>query len=421
MDTNIYERTISHQKRHCNKHKHLVVRSPWDNHQLRHRHSDSKGCSGKRKLRSKMLSCVSLLLFWGSIIITLLLPQTTFAVNSTYYLIPTREGLAVQLMSLNNAYVRVVKSYNRILILVPFTSEHYKDTGWVHLCDYFQLPDNIVCTSETPVDIVTRMPCVVDCSNKDWPCHQDPKIFLNPNFDMESRSTDFGMIVRGTNHMDVDQCGLYVSYDSSRKTEFFQLKPRERWLGLFRLIKRVLQMHAISNSSNSAILATNSSTDNMNISSSSSSSSVSADKYTVLHWRRGDQLSERCKKGGVDNSLNCKDSGEFLKYVNRMKLLDKTLTSFLYVATNEGDVTILEEFEKQGIYSWWTLAKSYNFKMKSIEMFIIELQLMIDADRFLRAHAGFGWFAFTSWIDQLVEIQREFVGKKASEIIDYPP
>ena len=128
MDTNIYERTISHQKRHCNKHKHLVVRSPWDNHQLRHSHSDSKGCSGKRKLRSKMLSCVSLLLFWGSIIITLLLPQTTFAVNSTYYLIPTREGLAVQLMSLNNAYVRVVKSYNRILILVPFTSEHYKDT-----------------------------------------------------------------------------------------------------------------------------------------------------------------------------------------------------------------------------------------------------------------------------------------------------
>ena len=64
MDTNIYERTISHQKRHCNKHKHLVVRSPWDNHQLRHRHSDSKGCSGKRKLRSKRMFLWVHLLTW---------------------------------------------------------------------------------------------------------------------------------------------------------------------------------------------------------------------------------------------------------------------------------------------------------------------------------------------------------------------
>ena len=141
----------------------------------------------------------------------------------------------------------------------------------------------------------------------------------------------------------------------------------------------------------------------------------------MLHWRRGDQLSERCRKGGVDNSLNCKDAREFLAYVRNMKLLDKSVTSFLYVATNEGDVKILQEFEKEGIFTWWTLAKGYNFKMKSIEMFIIELQLMIDADRFLRAHAGFGWFAFTSWIDQLVEIQREMTGKKPSEIIDYPP
>ena len=362
-----------------------------------------------------------MLLFLCSV---LLLPPTTIAANSTYYLIPTREGLAVQLLSLNNAYVRVVKSYNRVLVLVPFTSEHYKDIGWVHLCDYFHLPDNVVCTSETPVDIVTRMPCVVDCSNKDWPCHQDPKIFLNPNFDMESRSNDFEMIVRGTNHMDVDQCGLYVSEDTSRKSEFFQLKPKEQWVGMFKLIKRVLQIQATTLSNNSSFILMNS-TKNVsggNISGSSGNSNyVPVEKYTVLHWRRGDQLSERCRKGGVDNSLNCKDSGEFLAYVNSMKLLDKSVTSFLYVATNEGDVKILKEFEEHGIYTWWTLARGYNFKMKSIEMFIIELQLMIDADRFLRAHAGFGWFAFTSWIDQLVEIQREMIGKKASEIIDYPP
>ena len=126
----------------------------------------------------------------------------------------------------------------------------------MHLCDYFHLPDNIVCTSETPVDIVTRMPCVVDCSNKDWPCHQDPKIFLNPNFDMESRSVEFEIIVRGTNHMDVDQCGLYVSEDTSRKSEFFQLKPKEQWVGMFKLIKRVLQVQAtvLFNNSSSILM-----------------------------------------------------------------------------------------------------------------------------------------------------------------------
>ncbi len=80
-------------------------------------------------------------------------------------------GLAVQLISLNTVYLEVVKTYNRVLVLAPFTSEHYKDVGWIHLCDYFDFPDNIVCTSEKPVDIVSRMPCVVDCSNKDWPCH----------------------------------------------------------------------------------------------------------------------------------------------------------------------------------------------------------------------------------------------------------
>ena len=96
----------------------------------------------------------------------------TGTTTSTYYLIPTREGLAVNLISLNVAYLKVVKRSGRVLVLAPFTSEHYKDSGWIHICDYFIFPKNVVCTSEVPVDIVSRMPCVVDCSNKDWPCHQ---------------------------------------------------------------------------------------------------------------------------------------------------------------------------------------------------------------------------------------------------------
>ena len=352
--------------------------------------------------------------------------------------------MAVNLISLNNVYVKVVKKYGRALVLVPFTSEHYKDSEWIHLCDFFELPTNVVCTYEKPVDVVSRMPCVVDCSNKDWPCHkvpvislstsvvtlflvflsaynelqifeidknnmtichsklhnvlfyntspQDPRIFLNPNFDLEGRSTEFPLISKGSHNMETDQCGLYVSEDVHEKNDWFRLKAKPKWLGMFSMVRKVLQ--TLSNST------------------------LSSSKYSVLHWRRGDQLTERCKNG-IDSSINCMDTKEVIKYINGMKLSNRSITSFLYIATNEGNVTMLEELEEHGIYSWWTLSKSFGFRIKNIEMFVVELQLMIDANRFLRARANFGWVSIASWIDQLVEIEREKIGKK-SEVVDYP-
>jgi len=313
--------------------------------------------------------------------------------NATFYLIPTREGLAVQLISLNAVYVRVVSTFHRVLVIAPFTSNHYSDSGWIHLCDYFQLPDGIVCTSEKPADIVSRMPCIVDCSNKDWPCHKDPKVFLNPNFDLEMRSVEFPLISKGVNHFDTDGCGLYVTEDTSRKADWFRITPKMRYQGMFAVMKQLLFRHA--------------------------GATMGGDlKYNVLHWRRGDQLTERCVNG-IDSSINCMTTIEVVKYVKGMRLNDRNITSFLYIATNEGNTTILDELAAEGIYSWWTLSKNYSFRLKNIEMFIVELQLMIDANRFMRPRANFGWFSFASWIDQLVEIERDKNGKK-SEVIDYP-
>jgi hypothetical protein len=221
---------------------------------------------------------------------------------------------------------------------------------------------------------------------------QDPKIFLNPNFDMESRSIEFPLISRGQNHMDRDECGLFVSEDTKDKAEWFQLQPTKRWVGMFKLVRKILQTQ--------------------------SNSTLDVKKYSVLHWRRGDQLTERCKNG-IDSSINCMDTISLIKYLSGMKLNNRNTTSFLYIATNEGNTTMLEELESLGVFSWWTLSKNYNFHIKSIEMFVIELQLMIDADRFLRARANFGWVSIASWIDQLVEVQRDKIGKK-SEVIDYP-
>ena len=114
------------------------------------------------------------------------------------------------------------------------------------------------------------------------------------------------------------------------------------------------------------------------------------------------------------------DTSTVIKFIQQMHWLDNTTSSFLYIATNEGNSTDLEALETAGIYTWWTLYKKYQFKMRSIEMFLVELQLMIDANRFLRARASFGWMSYASWIDQLVEIERERKGKRGSEVIDYP-
>jgi hypothetical protein len=189
------------------------------------------------------------------------------SINSTFYLVPTREGLAVQLISLNAVYVRVVLTFNRVLVIAPFTSHHYSDVNFIHLCDYFQLPDGIVCTAESPVDIVSRMPCTVDCSNNDWPCHKDPKIFLNPNFDLEMRSTEFPLISRGINNFALDSCGLYVTEDTSRKADWFRIVPKMRYRGMFSVMKQLLYRHAGVPS-----------TGNPN------------PKYNVMHWRRGNTL-----------------------------------------------------------------------------------------------------------------------------------
>ena len=51
--------------------------------------------------------------------------------------------------------------------------------------------------------------------------------------------------------------------------------------------------------------------------------------YTVVHWRRGDQLSSRCRQG-KDSSVNCKSAADLVAMVR-----NHSHDSLVYVATNE--------------------------------------------------------------------------------------
>ena len=69
--------------------------------------------------------------------------------------------------------------------------------------------------------------------------------------------------------------------------------------------------------------------------------------YTVVHWRRGDQLSSRCKSswGGLrDTTVNCAGAREFLADVRSHPGGDRGQRLFL--ATNERDATVLAELRR---------------------------------------------------------------------------
>ena len=114
--------------------------------------------------------------------------------------------------------------------------------------------------------------------------------------------------------------------------------------------------------------------------------------YTVVHWRRGDQLATRCAQG-KDNSVNCLSSldlvAEIRKYSN-----DK----IVYIATNAHNMTPSDVylFKKAGFQLF--NAQSVSYIAHSVEALAVDVQLMIDATTFL------GWGV--SLINDLVEHAR---------------
>jgi hypothetical protein len=84
--------------------------------------------------------------------------------------------------------------------------------------------------------------------------------------------------------------------------------------------------------------------------------------YLVVHWRRGDQLTTRCKKnfkgkGLQDTSVNCQSVDEFLKELGRVRLHYRQMK--MLIVTNEKDENQLGKIRQSGypilcdIYTAW--------------------------------------------------------------------
>jgi hypothetical protein len=122
---------------------------------------------------------------------------------------------------------------------------------------------------------------------------------------------------------------------------------------------------------------------------------VSGMNYTVVHWRRGDQLNTRCPKM-KDKSVNCGGALELIDSVRKVST-DETV----FVATNEKpDSQELDVLEKAG----FKIFRSAGMNITDIlDIFVVEVALMMDSTTFL------AWGV--SSVNDVVEFERRREGK----------
>lgn len=118
---------------------------------------------------------------------------------------------------------------------------------------------------------------------------------------------------------------------------------------------------------------------------------TSASEVVAIHWRRGDQLTDRCAgHDPVDTSLNCAHtSSEFILGLQNVTGYSLTLKNtrqlsnapIIYVSTNEEDDDVLNDLSSVGLKLFRDLNLP-NSRLSAADRFVIELILMIDSGTF---------------------------------------
>lgn len=124
------------------------------------------------------------------------------------------------------------------------------------------------------------------------------------------------------------------------------------------------------------------------------------EKYTVVHWRRGDQLTTRCVMAR-DVSVNCGTAQDLIRKVSQY-----TSDRIIYIATNEPSSSQeMKALRAAGYKTWDDILVPQELKdtIDTIGIFVIETALMIEADTFV------GWGL--SEVNDVVEFERMRLNK----------
>lgn len=266
------------------------------------------------------------------------------AVNVTkdtpLYFLPERAGLFSVFLQLKVAY-RLARSLGRQMLVEPTSSQHY---GWkpLDLCGWFILPADIHCANASEA---WQFPCQKH--------GQAARNYSHPAgplcFDIHSYVAYINSTVRVTLIKAVSQPPRMQL--SNQHTEL--ARAYQQALGI---------------------------TDHSN--------------YTVVHWRRGDQLKTRCLNF-KDISVNCASAAELMALVQPL-----TADPLIYIATNEPQNSTASNYLGEHGFK---LFSSVSFAVGVFEVFAIETLLMVMATSFL------AWGV--SEVNDVVEYERMMTGR----------
>lgn len=270
--------------------------------------------------------------------------NATDAQQMLLYWVPNHAGLFSQFLQTKIMF-DCAKRYGRQLIAVPTKSKHY-GRQMINMCQVFAFPTQIKCAS-VPEDVKchSTLPDIVKSALEPEVCY--------------SGSITFGVQAKAR---------MYVlrAVNIDLPLRFTDMNKK---LGeLFRITL-----------------------------------GIEKDGYrkdfTVVHWRRGDQLDGRCK-AGLDTSVNCANATVLIEKVRSL-----SQDSIVYIATNEPqDSDQMQELREAGFLSFVDVAASSFFSQLDIfQILAVEVSLMLDATTFL------AWGI--SEINDVVEHERMLAGK----------
>lgn len=254
-----------------------------------------------------------------------------------------KAGIFSQFIQLKIMHYLMEKS-RRILTIAPSYSPHYGDIP-INLCEIFVLPSYINCPRA--IKLEPEMQCITHTISLDQIASDKTKICYQGPLPRLGARTPREAILRG---VDVPLPLIFQSNHTILLEQF----------------KRAIGIHETGNS-----------------------------PFTVVHWRRGDQLTTRCQQK-KDVSINCGAAEDLVALIQ-----GRTNHSLVYIATNEvpgsSEMAVLRDA------GFKVFADAMMGNVDVIETFIIEASLMRDADLFL------AWGV--SEVNDVIEVERRNAGK----------
>jgi len=269
-----------------------------------------------------------------------------------FYYVPTDEGIVAHLRQYDMLW-NIARVVNRTVRIVGFSSLHYPDVKNINLCQHFLLQKPIECVDDLPETVLSTNNCIFTGAQH-TPQHYgfDPEMPVDKKFNYSTIECIAGPVSL--------ESGVYPPMVRAHSLEEGVFSEK-----YYRLLPTIRNLLSIKEDS----------------------------EYSMVHWRRGDQLLMRCPrpnhvvaKGREDHTVNCATVEVFYKKIaeNKKLFCDSKSSKQLitYVATNEKNETQLNYLKSNKIKLFGDIhsgLQEQGIHLTTIEEFTIELILMCQA------------------------------------------